>query len=56
VDQSGNQHDGNYAIAVVLLENELLGANTFWGALNLDGQVNISDVLQLINHILRLGD
>ena len=54
VDQSGNGHNGSYMGGAHVLEAQLptpIGFDML-GDFNQDGQLNISDIIQLVNYIL----
>ena len=52
VDRSGNGNDGIRHPGAEIIFGELPHNTPLWGDLNNDSQVNISDVILLINHIL----
>jgi len=54
LDQSGNGHVGSLLYGAQIIEADYYVVEPLWGDLNQDGQVNISDVVILINHILGL--
>ncbi|NQV29792.1 MAG: hypothetical protein HQ508_02795 [Candidatus Marinimicrobia bacterium] len=52
LDQSNHGHLGALHNGAQIIEADYLVVESLWGDLNQDGQVNISDVIALINHIL----
>jgi hypothetical protein len=54
LDKSYNGHNGTYMSGAVIAETEIVLEPTIWGDLNGDGQVNVSDVVVLIEHILNI--